>query len=46
MSQQRDDVIMVCDAGGGTTDVNAMKVKSSPNDPLCLEQIVQVEGKG
>lgn len=37
-------MILVCDAGGGTTDVNAMKVKSSTNEPLCLEQIIQVEG--
>ncbi|KIW32228.1 uncharacterized protein PV07_03788 [Cladophialophora immunda] len=42
---KRDDVILVCDAGGGTTDVNIMKVKSEIGEALKLEQLLQVEGR-
>ncbi|KAH0844994.1 hypothetical protein Z517_00879 [Fonsecaea pedrosoi CBS 271.37] len=42
---KRDDVILVCDAGGGTTDVNIMKVKSEMGETLRLEQLLQVEGR-
>ena len=40
-----NDVILVCDAGGGTTDVNVLKVKSSRGEPTQLEQLTWVEGQ-
>ncbi|KXS95555.1 hypothetical protein AC578_5259 [Pseudocercospora eumusae] len=38
-----DDVFLICDAGGGTTDVNLLKVKSL-DDKVELEPLDHVEG--
>ncbi|KAI9738416.1 MAG: hypothetical protein M1834_008919 [Cirrosporium novae-zelandiae] len=40
---QKDDVMLVCDAGGGTTDVNVLKVISLPENPTRLKQLIWVE---
>ncbi|OQE33069.1 hypothetical protein PENFLA_c001G07118 [Penicillium flavigenum] len=42
---QLDDTILVCDAGGGTTDVNVLKLISSRGEPTRLEQLGHVEGQ-
>ncbi|PGH23948.1 hypothetical protein AJ80_02010 [Polytolypa hystricis UAMH7299] len=42
---QKDDVILICDAGGGTTDVNVLKLVSSPGAPIRLQQLNNVEGR-
>ncbi|KAL2827810.1 hypothetical protein BDW59DRAFT_54789 [Aspergillus cavernicola] len=42
---QKDDVILVCDAGGGTTDVNVLKLVSSPGEPTVYNPLGFVEGK-
>ncbi|KAJ5930551.1 hypothetical protein N7466_006044 [Penicillium verhagenii] len=42
---QTDDTILVCDAGGGTTDVNVLKLISSRGEPTRLEQLGHVEGQ-
>ncbi|PGH31639.1 hypothetical protein GX50_05581 [[Emmonsia] crescens] len=42
---QKDDVILVCDAGGGTTDVNVLKILSSKGEPSRLEPLDHVEGQ-
>ncbi|EED18796.1 conserved hypothetical protein [Talaromyces stipitatus ATCC 10500] len=42
---QRGDTIMVCDAGGGTTDVNVLKLLSSTGEPTVLKQLGNVEGR-
>ncbi|KAK2750331.1 hypothetical protein FQN57_003811 [Myotisia sp. PD_48] len=44
MDYQRGDIILVCDAGGGTTDINALKILSSPGNPTALEQLNYAEG--
>ena len=41
---QRDDVICICDAGGGTTDVNILKMRSGRNQPVKLQPLSKVEG--
>lgn len=41
----RDDVILVCDAGGGTTDVNVLKIMSSKTEPIALKPLSWVEGR-
>ncbi|KAK2883393.1 hypothetical protein FQN49_000033 [Arthroderma sp. PD_2] len=41
---QKDDVILVCDAGGGTTDVNVLKLLSTAGEPIRLEPLDFVEG--
>lgn len=41
----KDDVILVCDAGGGTTDVNVLKLQSSRTEPTRLQQLSWVEGR-
>ena len=41
---EKDDVILVCDAGGGTTDVNVLKMISSRGEPTQLKQLTWVEG--
>lgn len=41
---QRDDVICICDAGGGTTDVNILKLRSGRNQPIKLTPLSKVEG--
>ncbi|KAJ5726652.1 uncharacterized protein N7483_008009 [Penicillium malachiteum] len=40
----KGDTILVCDSGGGTTDVNVLKLMSSLGEPTRLEQMGQVEG--
>ncbi|OQD84112.1 hypothetical protein PENANT_c014G07146 [Penicillium antarcticum] len=40
-----DDTILICDAGGGTTDVNVLKLMSSRGEPTRLEQLGHVEGQ-
>ncbi|KAL3469292.1 hypothetical protein BJX99DRAFT_78386 [Aspergillus californicus] len=42
---QKDDVILVCDAGGGTTDVNVLKLVSAPGEPTIYHPLGFVEGK-
>lgn len=39
------DILLVCDAGGGTTDLGLFQVKQTVN-PLSLTQIHQVQGVG
>lgn len=39
------DVFLVCDAGGGTTDVNVLKVQSAYSGRTQLKQLSWVEGK-
>jgi hypothetical protein len=43
-SYQKGDVFLVCDAGGGTTDVNILKVKNSMYGQTELEPLSWVEG--
>ncbi|EFR02007.1 hypothetical protein MGYG_05010 [Nannizzia gypsea CBS 118893] len=42
---EKDDVILICDAGGGTTDVNVLRVISPVGEPTRLEPLDYVEGK-
>lgn len=42
---QKGDVLLVCDAGGGTTDVNLLKVTSSSQGRTQLEPLSWVEGR-
>ncbi|KAL9137562.1 MAG: hypothetical protein Q9175_001216 [Cornicularia normoerica] len=42
---EKDDVILVCDAGGGTTDVNVLQLTSSRGEPTQLQQLSWVEGR-
>ena len=42
---QKDDVVLVCDAGGGTTDVNVLRLASSKLEPTRLEQLSWVDGR-
>ncbi|KAL4785978.1 hypothetical protein BJX76DRAFT_366446 [Aspergillus varians] len=42
---QKNDVILVCDAGGGTTDVNVLKLTSAPGEPTVYHPLGFVEGK-
>jgi len=41
----KGDVFLVCDAGGGTTDVNVLKVTSSDSGRTELEPLSYVEGQ-
>ncbi|KAL4757094.1 Hsp70 family protein [Aspergillus foveolatus] len=42
---QTGDTILVCDSGGGTTDVNVLKLASDHGEPVQLEQLGSVEGR-
>ncbi|KAL4898880.1 hypothetical protein BDW74DRAFT_126341 [Aspergillus multicolor] len=42
---QPNDVVLVCDSGGGTTDVNVLRLSSGRGEPLQLEQLGSVEGR-
>ena len=42
---EKDDIILVCDAGGGTTDVNTLKVKSKRGTPMELAPLSWTEGR-
>lgn len=39
------DVLLVCDAGGGTTDINMLKVEDNSAGRTHLRQLTHVEGK-
>ena len=41
---QLDDVLMVCDAGGGTSDVSVLKMRSRAGDATRLDPLLPVEG--
>ena len=41
----KDEVILVCDAGGGTTDVNVLKLDSYRGEATKLQQLGWVEGR-
>lgn len=41
----KGDVILVCDAGGGTTDVNILRITSGRHEPVALEPLSWVEGR-
>jgi len=41
----QDDVILVCDVGGGTSDVNILKVSSSGSGNIQLKPLTWVEGE-
>lgn len=41
----RDEVFLVCDAGGGTTDLNVLKVISAARGQLKLEPLSSNEGR-
>ncbi|GIZ49319.1 hypothetical protein CKM354_001235100 [Cercospora kikuchii] len=43
-SMQRGDIFLVCDAGGGTTDVNALKVTAAARGKTQLEPLHWNEG--
>ncbi|KAL2855677.1 hypothetical protein BJX68DRAFT_264031 [Aspergillus pseudodeflectus] len=42
---QTQDIVLVCDSGGGTTDVNVLKLISARGAPVQLEQLGSVEGR-
>lgn len=42
---KRGDVLLICDAGGGTTDVNILKVMSGGTEPIALKPLSWVEGQ-
>ncbi|KAB8336802.1 hypothetical protein FH972_021111 [Carpinus fangiana] len=42
---RQGDIIMVCDAGGGTTDLNILKFSAAQRDSTELEQLLWVEGQ-
>ena len=44
-SLEKGDVYLVCDAGGGTTDVNALKITNATSGQVVLEPLSWVEGK-
>lgn len=37
------DILVVCDAGGGTTDLSALQVASTASDSMSLDQLRQVD---
>jgi molecular chaperone DnaK (HSP70) len=42
---QEDEVIMVCDAGGGTTDVNILKIVNATSAGMTMRPLTTVEGE-
>ncbi|KAL4982809.1 hypothetical protein BDW68DRAFT_194927 [Aspergillus falconensis] len=42
---QPGNIVLVCDSGGGTTDVNVLRLLSSRSEPAQLEQLGSVEGR-
>ncbi|KAL5358279.1 hypothetical protein BJX96DRAFT_173296 [Aspergillus floccosus] len=42
---QKNDIILVCDAGGGTTDVNVLRLASTRGESVQLQQLGNVEGR-
>lgn len=45
VSFNRGDVMLVCDAGGGTTDLALFKVTDTTSLPI-IDQLAQVQGVG
>jgi len=43
-SFNKGEVILICDAGGGTTDINILKVKDSGYSSIQLDALTTVEG--
>lgn len=41
---KRDQIILVCDAGGGTTDISLLQIELSSNESLCLKSLDGVIG--
>jgi hypothetical protein len=41
---KQGDIILVCDAGGGTADISLLEVASATDEPLQLEQLDRVHG--
>ena len=44
-SHRMGEVILVCDAGGGTTDLNILKVRETYRRHTGLDQLIYVEGR-
>lgn len=44
-SMEKGDVFLVCDAGGGTTDLNVLKVKSTASASMQLTPLSWTEGR-
>lgn len=44
-SLEKDDVFLICDAGGGTTDLNVLKVKSTSSARMELTPLSWTEGR-
>lgn len=44
-SYQIGDILLVCDAGGGTTDINALRVKDNRAFRTELEPLLSVQGE-
>lgn len=42
---QENDILMVCDAGGGTTDLSVLRVTGTSSGSLSLQQLDEVFGK-
>ncbi|KAL6229767.1 hypothetical protein BDW75DRAFT_88311 [Aspergillus navahoensis] len=42
---QASDIVLVCDSGGGTTDVNVLRLASARGSPVQIEQLGNVEGR-
>ena len=41
---EKGDVVLVCDAGGGTTDVNVLRIMSAKTEPVSLKPLNWVDG--
>lgn len=41
---EKGDVVLVCDAGGGTTDVNVLRIMSAKSEPVSLKPLTWVDG--
>lgn len=41
---EKGDVVLVCDAGGGTTDVNVLRIMSAKTEPVSLKPLSWVDG--
>lgn len=41
---EKGEVVLVCDAGGGTTDVNILRIMSARTEPVSLKQLSWVDG--
>ena len=43
-NHRKNEVVLVCDAGGGTTDFNFLRIKNAQRRHTNLDQLVPVEG--